>query len=78
MFSFLRRAFRPFASIGQKIGSMFNIGRKAAAPVSVGIVKEPVIGRFIDVPKFVRGPRGDSFLTNSDYMLKSGSWRGYG
>jgi hypothetical protein len=29
MFGFFRRAFRPFASIGEKMGEIFNIGRKA-------------------------------------------------
>jgi hypothetical protein len=28
MFGFIRRAFRPIASIGQKIGSIFKIGSK--------------------------------------------------
>ena len=28
MFSFLRRAYRPFSGIGQKISNFFNIGKK--------------------------------------------------
>ena len=40
MFGFFKSAFRPFASIGQKIGNMLGIGRKIARPV--GVVIEPL------------------------------------
>ena len=39
MFGFFRRAFRPFASIGEKMSEIFSIGRKARLGASV----EPVI-----------------------------------
>tara|TARA_Y100001937_G_scaffold128008_2_gene202053 strand:- start:632 stop:871 length:240 start_codon:yes stop_codon:yes gene_type:complete len=37
MFGFFRRAFRPFASIGEKVSEIFNIGRKGVRSV------EPVV-----------------------------------
>lgn len=33
MFGFFKRAFRPFASIGEKVSEIFNIGRKGARTV---------------------------------------------
>jgi hypothetical protein len=48
MFGFIRRVFRPIASIGSKMGEIFSIGRKARP---LGVVSEPVVegGRFINV-----------------------------
>jgi hypothetical protein len=46
MFGFFKSAFRPFVSIGQKIGSLLGIGRKVARPM--GVVREPLM-EFVNV-----------------------------
>jgi len=64
MFGFIRRVFRPIASIGSKMGEIFSIGRKARP---LGAIREPVVegSKFVDV---VGG--------GSDIMIKGGGFIG--
>jgi hypothetical protein len=80
MFSFIRRALRPIASIGQKIGEIFRIGRKAEAPM--GVIKESVLVnkvpiKFNNITKFQETPTG-SFLRPTDLMNNMGGFVGFG
>jgi hypothetical protein len=75
MFGFLRKAFRPIASIGQKIGELFRIGRKAEP---MGVFREKVLVdnipfNYMNIPKAVpsqevRGVAG-GFYGNNTSML---------
>jgi hypothetical protein len=76
MLGFIRRAWRPIASIGEKISNIFKIGRKAEvisdlrniekfenlAPAGLRVRSNP--------PSDVLAPRGD-FYGNMDGYLKS-------
>lgn len=77
MFGFIRRIFRPVASIGQKLGEVFSIGRKSNA---VRVLREPVIEgervmrneKFMKVPLFEGGK-----LRPFDEMGRDGGFRGF-
>ena len=71
MFGFIRRIFRPVASIGQKLGEIFSIGRKSNA---VRVMREPIIEgeKFMKVPMFEGGK-----LRPFDEMGSDRGFRGF-
>lgn len=86
MFSFIRRAFRPIASIGEKLGEIFRIGRKAEP---MGVFREKVLIEsgskpfsYTNIPKFHQGggstglPKGE-YLRPFDEMGRGGGFTGY-
>jgi hypothetical protein len=63
MFGFIRRVFRPIASIGEKVKSIFNIGRKAEIVSDVRNTE-----RFLDItPARGRMPKGEVNLGQGFY-----------
>ena len=74
MFSFIRRALRPIAMIGEKVGNIFKIGRKAEVIKDVRNT-EPFLNlageglRFRPPPPEVRGMDG-GFYGDMNSMLR--------
>ena len=75
MFGFLRKVLRPFASIGEKIGEIFSIGRKAKP---MGVFREKVLVdnvpfNYMNIPKSVpsqevRGMAGGFYGDNTSML----------
>tara|TARA_Y100000004_G_C8769380_1_gene350030 strand:+ start:188 stop:421 length:234 start_codon:yes stop_codon:yes gene_type:complete len=65
MFSFFRRVFRPIGYIGQKLKSVFNIGRKADVRNTAGFVNLAPEGlRFRPQGQEVMLGKGQGFFPN--------------
>lgn len=76
MFAFIRRAFRPIAMIGEKLGEVFKIGSKAGRGISDIRNTEPFLNlageglRYRPPPQELMGV-GGGFYGDMTSMLKS-------
>lgn len=87
MFGFIKSVFRPFASIGSKIGNVIgNIGRKFINVISGGeaigrigreaLISERIPEKFINIGKY-ENIGNNRYLRGSDEMYNQGYFKGW-